>query len=76
MGVFEIEFFNVVINVVVKVVVDFFKVGSFVLVVGGGDIVVVFNGVGVVEDFIYIFIVGGVFFEWMEGKILSGVVVL
>lgn len=75
-GVFEIVLFDWVIVVVVKYVVENIKVGKLNLVVGGGDIVVVLNYVGVVDDFFYVFIVGGVFLEWLEGKDFLGVKVL
>lgn len=72
MGVFEIKGFEFGIKVVVQV---FIEVDGF-LVVGGGDFVFVVCIFGFVDDqFGYIFIGGGVFFEFMEGKKLFGIVV-
>lgn len=49
-------------------------VGFFI--VGGGDILVVIDKYEVVDKIGYILIGGGVFFEFVEGKIFLVVVVL
>lgn len=46
------------------------------LIVGGGDILVVVDKYEIVDKIFYILIGGGVFFEFLEGKILFVVVML
>lgn len=57
---------------VVEVLVE---VKDIYFVIGGGDFVVVVEKFGFVDKMSYILIGGGVFFEFMEGKEFSGVVV-
>lgn len=51
-------------------------VSDVFLIVGGGDILVVVDKYGIVDKVFYILIGGGVFLEFLEGKILLVVVVL
>lgn len=74
-GVPETELPDVVMNVVVKVVVESICVGWSALAVGGGDIAVVSNKVGTVVDPIPTLMVGGVPSERTEGKDSFGAVV-
>lgn len=58
---------------VVEVLVE---VKDIYFVIGGGDFVAVVEKFGFVDKMSYIFIGGGVFFEFMEGKEFFGVAVL
>lgn len=70
-GVFEFEVFSKGIEVLVCVIVSL----KVFFIVGGGDILVVVDKFDIVGDVSYIFIGGGVFLEFLEGKILLVVVV-
>lgn len=65
-GVFEFLNFCKGIEIVVNVIVD----SEVFFIVGGGDILVVIDLFGIVDKIFYIFIGGGVFFEFVEGKVL------
>lgn len=75
MGVFEFDKFVVGIEAIVCSLVELI-VSGIVIIIGGGDFVVVVEKVGVVEKMSYIFIGGGVSLELLEGKVLFGIVVL
>lgn len=74
-GVFEFEKFVNGIKVIFDVVVEGVQNGKIVII-GGGDIVIVVVKYGVEDKFSYVFIGGGVLFELFEGKELFGVIVL
>lgn len=71
-GVFEFDQFGEGICILVNVIVD----SVVFFIVGGGDILVVIDKYGIVEWIFYIFIGGGVFFEFVEGKVLLVVEIL
>ena len=52
------------------------KDGTLVSIGGGGDTVAALGAAGVENNFTYISTAGGAFLEWMEGKVLPGVVPL
>lgn len=52
------------------------KAGKLVSVAGGGDTVAALNHAGVADEFSYVSTAGGAFLEWMEGKVLPGVLAL
>jgi phosphoglycerate kinase len=61
---------------VAKAVAALTKDGTLVSIGGGGDTVAALSAAGVENDFTYISTAGGAFLEWMEGKVLPGVVPL
>lgn len=63
------------IFVVVEMMVELMLKGV-IMVVGGGDFVVVVEKVGLVDKMSYVLMGGGVSLELLEGKVLLGVVVL
>lgn len=74
-GVFEFDKFVNGIKVIFDVVVDVVQNGK-VVIIGGGDIVIVVVKYGVEDKFSYVLIGGGVSLEFFEGKELFGVMVL
>lgn len=64
------KFVNGILEVI-KVLVDLY--GKVIIIVGGGDFVVVVVKFGFEDKFSYILIGGGVFLEYLEGKVLLGV---
>ncbi len=76
MGAFEIQPFDTGTVAVAKAVAGLTKDGTLVSIGGGGDTVAALGAAGVEDDFTYISTAGGAFLEWMEGKILPGVVPL
>ncbi|MFN7662254.1 MAG: phosphoglycerate kinase [Alphaproteobacteria bacterium] len=49
---------------------------DMITVSGGGDTVAILNKLGLVERFSYVSLSGGAFLEWLEGKVLPGLVAL
>jgi phosphoglycerate kinase len=76
MGAFEIPPFDSGTVAVAKAVAALTKDGTLVSIGGGGDTVAALSAAGVERDFTYISTAGGAFLEWMEGKVLPGVVPL
>ena len=76
MGAFEIPPFDTGTVAVAKAVAGLTKDGTLVSIGGGGDTVAALGAAGVESDFTYISTAGGAFLEWMEGKVLPGVVPL
>jgi phosphoglycerate kinase len=76
MGAFEIPPFDSGTFGVAKAVAALTKDGTLVSIGGGGDTVAALSAAGVENDFTYISTAGGAFLEWMEGKVLPGVVPL
>jgi phosphoglycerate kinase len=76
MGAFEIPPFDRGTATVAKAVAALTKDGTLVSIGGGGDTVAALAAAGVEDDFTYISTAGGAFLEWMEGKVLPGVVPL
>jgi len=76
MGAFEIQPFDTGTVAVAKAVAKLTKDGTLVSIGGGGDTVAALGAAGVEDDFTYISTAGGAFLEWMEGKVLPGVVPL
>ncbi len=76
MGAFEIRPFDSGTVAVAKAVAALTKDGTLVSIGGGGDTVAALSAAGVENDFTYISTAGGAFLEWMEGKVLPGVVPL
>jgi phosphoglycerate kinase len=76
MGAFEIPPFDTGTVGVAKAVAALTKDGTLISIGGGGDTVAALAAAGVESDFTYISTAGGAFLEWMEGKVLPGVVPL
>ena len=76
MGAFEMAPFDAATVGLARMAAALTKEGSLVSVAGGGDTVAALNHAGVAGDFSYISTAGGAFLEWMEGKVLPGVVAL
>jgi phosphoglycerate kinase len=76
MGAFEIPPFDTGTVGVAKAVAALTKDGTLISIGGGGDTVAALAAAGVENDFTYISTAGGAFLEWMEGKVLPGVVPL
>ena len=76
MGAFEIQPFDTGTVAVAKAVAGLTRDGTLVSIGGGGDTVAALGAAGVEDAFTYISTAGGAFLEWMEGKVLPGVVPL
>ena len=76
MGAFEIPPFDSGTVAVAKAVAALTKNGTLISIGGGGDTVAALEAAGVADKFSYISTAGGAFLEWMEGKVLPGVVPL
>jgi phosphoglycerate kinase len=76
MGAFEMQPFDTGTVAVAKAVAALTRDGTLVSIGGGGDTVAALGAAGVETDFTYISTAGGAFLEWMEGKVLPGVVPL
>ncbi|MDB5393166.1 MAG: pgk [Rhodospirillales bacterium] len=76
MGAFEIPPFDSGTVAVAKAVAALTKDGTLISIGGGGDTVAALAAAGVENDFTYISTAGGAFLEWMEGKVLPGVIPL
>jgi phosphoglycerate kinase len=76
LGAFEIQPFDRATNEVAICIADLTKRGKILSVVGGGDTVAALSGAGDVFGYSYVSTAGGAFLEWLEGKVLPGVVAL
>jgi len=76
MGAFEIPPFDTGTVGVAKAVAALTQDGTLISIGGGGDTVAALAAAGVENGFTYISTAGGAFLEWMEGKVLPGVVPL
>ncbi|HYP63291.1 MAG TPA: phosphoglycerate kinase, partial [Acidocella sp.] len=75
-GAFETKPFDAATNVLAAAIAKATKDGKIISVGGGGDTVSALKLAGVHEDLTYLSSAGGAFLEWMEGKILPGVIAL
>jgi phosphoglycerate kinase len=76
MGAFEIPPFDSGTVAVARAVAALTRDGTLISIGGGGDTVAALAAAGVEDDFTYISTAGGAFLEWMEGKVLPGVIPL
>ena len=76
LGAFETRPFDAATNALAKAVAEATETNGLISVGGGGDTVSAMRGAGVSHALTYLSSAGGAFLEWMEGKILPGVVVL
>ncbi|MBV1836533.1 phosphoglycerate kinase [Acetobacter estunensis] len=76
LGVFELAPFDEGTNAVAQEAARLTKEGKLKTVAGGGDTVSALRHAGVLHDMSYVSTAGGAFLEWLEGKLLPGVVAL
>jgi phosphoglycerate kinase len=76
LGAFETKPFDAATNTLADAIAAATKAGKIISVGGGGDTVSALKLAGVQGDMTYLSSAGGAFLEWMEGKILPGVVAL
>lgn len=76
LGVFEVPPFDKATTDIALSVADLTRKGALLSVAGGGDTVAALSHAGVLDHFSYVSTAGGAFLEWMEGKILPGVLAL
>ncbi|GAA5095730.1 phosphoglycerate kinase [Bartonella acomydis] len=76
LGVFEMPPFDQGTIAVARHAAERSRSGKLVSIAGGGDTVFALNHAGVADDFTYLSTAGGAFLEWMEGKMLPGILAL
>ncbi|WP_195886761.1 phosphoglycerate kinase [Bartonella senegalensis] len=76
LGVFEMSPFDQGTIAVACHAAECSLTGKLVSIAGGGDTVFALNHAGVADDFTYLSTAGGAFLEWMEGKVLPGILAL
>lgn len=76
LGVFELPPFDEGTNAVAQAAAKLTKEGKLKTVAGGGDTVSALRHAHVLHDMSYVSTAGGAFLEWLEGKILPGVISL
>ncbi|GBR00731.1 phosphoglycerate kinase [Acetobacter oeni] len=76
LGVFEMPPFDTGTNAVAQEAARLTKAGQLKTVAGGGDTVSALRHAHVLHDMSYVSTAGGAFLEWLEGKLLPGVVML
>jgi phosphoglycerate kinase len=76
LGAFETKPFDASTNTLAEAIAQATEEGKIISVGGGGDTVSALKLAGVHDRMTYLSNAGGAFLEWMEGKILPGVVVL
>ncbi|WP_336276638.1 phosphoglycerate kinase [Bartonella sp. CB178] len=76
MGAFEMSPFDRGTIAVARHAAERSKRKQLVSIAGGGDTVFALNHAGVADDFTYLSTAGGAFLEWMEGKVLPGILSL
>ncbi|RCL00488.1 MAG: phosphoglycerate kinase [Candidatus Tokpelaia sp. JSC085] len=76
LGAFELHPFDRGTVLMARWAAERSRAGDLVSIAGGGDTVASLNHAGVGEDFTYLSTAGGAFLEWMEGKLLPGLMAL
>ncbi|KEC56456.1 phosphoglycerate kinase [Bartonella koehlerae] len=76
LGVFEMSPFDQGTIAVARHAAELSLTGKLLSIAGGGDTVFALNHAGVADDFTYLSTAGGAFLEWMEGKMLPGILAL
>ncbi len=76
LGAFETPPFDAATVALAHAVADATTAGRLRSVAGGGDTVAALKHAGVVDRISYVSTAGGAFLEWMEGKILPGILAL
>jgi phosphoglycerate kinase len=76
LGAFEIPPFDAATVALAHAVAGATKSGHLRSVAGGGDTVAALKHAGVVDNMSYVSTAGGAFLEWLEGKLLPGILAL
>ena len=76
LGAFETAPFDAATVALAHAVADATDAGRLRSVAGGGDTVAALRHAGVVDRMSYVSTAGGAFLEWMEGKVLPGILAL
>jgi phosphoglycerate kinase len=76
LGAFETPPFDAATVALAHAVAQATRDGHLRSVAGGGDTVAALKHAGVVDDLSYVSTAGGAFLEWLEGKILPGILAL
>ena len=76
LGAFEIPPFDAATVALAQAVAAATEAGTLRSVAGGGDTVSALRHAGVVDRFSYVSSAGGAFLEWLEGKLLPGILAL
>lgn len=76
LGAFEITPFDRGTNEIAKAVGKLTEEGKLRSIAGGGDTVSALKHAGVMREMSYVSTAGGAFLEWLEGKLLPGIIVL
>ena len=76
LGAFETKPFDASTNALADAIAAATKAGKIISVGGGGDTVSALKLAGVQDELTYLSSAGGAFLEWMEGKLLPGVIAL
>ncbi|WP_273756563.1 phosphoglycerate kinase [Bartonella sp. MM73XJBT] len=76
LGVFEISPFDQGTIAVARHAAEQSLTKKLISIAGGGDTVFALNHAGAADDFTYLSTAGGAFLEWMEGKVLPGILAL
>ncbi len=76
LGAFEIPPFDAATVALAHAVAAATTSGHLRSVAGGGDTVAALKHAGVVDDMSYVSTAGGAFLEWLEGKLLPGILAL
>ncbi len=76
LGAFETSPFDAATTALAHAVADATSSGHLRSVAGGGDTVAALKHAGVVDKISYVSTAGGAFLEWMEGKMLPGILAL
>ena len=76
LGAFETPPFDAATTALAHAVAEATQAGHLRSVAGGGDTVAALKHAGVVDKISYVSTAGGAFLEWMEGKMLPGILAL
>jgi phosphoglycerate kinase len=76
LGAFETAPFDAATVALAHAVADATAAGTLRSVAGGGDTVAALRHAGVLDRMSYVSTAGGAFLEWLEGKILPGILAL
>jgi len=76
LGAFETPPFDAATVALAHAVADATDAGALRSVAGGGDTVAALRHAGVMERMSYVSTAGGAFLEWLEGKVLPGILAL
>jgi phosphoglycerate kinase len=76
LGAFETSPFDAATVALAHAVAEATKAGRLRSVAGGGDTVAALKHAGVVDEISYVSTAGGAFLEWLEGKMLPGILAL